>query len=49
MSNATTHTAVRTLVFMPYYYSNAAPLSNKTRSSIYPKVQFKTTTVKNYG
>ena len=46
MSNAMTHTAVRTLVFMLYYYSNAAPLSNKTRSSNYPKAQLKSTTVK---
>jgi hypothetical protein len=25
MSNTTTHTAVRTLVFMLYYYSNTTP------------------------
>jgi hypothetical protein len=26
MSNATTHTVVRTLVFMLYYYSNTTPV-----------------------
>ena len=47
MSNATAHTAVRTLVFMSLLLPSAAPLSNKNLSSDYPKMSFETTTLRN--